>query len=115
MRHTAVRRRWHRLCRPVTRWINEIERSRMASQRTKHQRDGGNGALGLQQSAKEVGKYLRDGSRAVTHQAKAALAAAAEQVRDEAQRLFDHRKGKAAVRIDAVGDAAQRVSHALHA
>src|SRR5438046_132858 len=87
----------------------------MASQRTKHQRAGGNGAPGLQKSALEVGRYLRDGSRAVTQQAKAALAAAAEQVRDEAQRLFDHRKGKAAVRIDAVGDAAQRISHALHA
>ena len=92
----------------------------MVAPRSRHPRRGRRESANtrrspLKEMASELGQSVRNGARAISTEAKTAIAAAAEQVRDEAQRLLDEQKEKAASQLQAVRGAAGRVAHALHA
>jgi hypothetical protein len=72
-------------------------------------------AAPLKELAGDLGQYVRKGAQAVSTEAKTAFVAAAQEVRDEAQRLLDERKEKAATRLDTAGSAVRRTAHALRA
>lgn len=90
-------------------------RSQHRGHRNNHSRKGNNGRSPLKELAQELGQSVRQGARAVKTEAQTALAAAAGQVRDEAQRMLDERKGRAASQLQTMSGTAGRVAHALRA
>jgi hypothetical protein len=87
----------------------------MVAPRSKPSNHRHNGKSPLRELAQELGQSVRDGARAVKTEAQTALAAAAGQVRDEAERLLDKRKGRAASQMHTVSGTAGRIAHALRA
>jgi len=90
-------------------------RSKHRGERQHRNSSSGSAVAPLKELAGDFGQYVRKSARAVSTEAKTALAAAAQEVRDEAQRLLDERKDKAATSLDTAGSAVRRTAHALRA